>query len=193
LLDAVAASALPHCLQLRPGSDPALSALAVERGMKPAVDVPVMALENSSRLDRLAGTTDDLVINVLPPEEADRHVSVVAAGFEAPEELFVQLMTPSVLSLPGARAYVGYLGYEPVTTAFSVTLGEGVGIFNVATPPAFRRRGYGAAVTARAARDGLRDGAQWAWLQSSPAGYGVYQRLGFRPLESWACWIAGIN
>jgi len=38
-------------------------------------------------------------------------------------------------------------------------------------------------------RDGFDEGAQWAWLQSSAAGYRVYERLGFRMLESWQCWL----
>ena len=79
---------------------------------------------------------------------------------------------------------------HPVTTGIGVTLGAFVGIFNVATPPAHRRRGYGAAVTARAVSDGLAAGASWSWLQSSPPGYQVYQRLGFRTVESWHTWLS---
>jgi predicted GNAT family acetyltransferase len=99
------------------------------------------------------------------------------------------LITPVVLGLPQVRGYVGEVGGEPVVTAMSVTLEQGVGIFNVATPPAYRRRGYGAAATARALRDGLDDGASWVWLQSTEAGYGVYETLGFATLERWPCWV----
>jgi hypothetical protein len=69
-------------------------------------------------------------------------------------------------------------------------VGGCTGVFSVATPPAHRRRGYGAALTARAVTDGLAAGAAWAWLQSSPPGYGIYARLGFRTVETRACWIA---
>ena len=69
-------------------------------------------------------------------------------------------------------------------------MADGVGIFNIATPPGSRRRGYGAAMTARVIADGLSDGGRWAWLQSSPAGYSIYERLGFRTLESWQSWLA---
>ncbi|MGO9583822.1 MAG: hypothetical protein ACLP36_13570 [Acidimicrobiales bacterium] len=43
-------------------------------------------------------------------------------------------------------------------------------------------------MTARVASDGLAAGAKWAWLQSSPEGYRVYERLGFRTLERWDFW-----
>ena len=62
-------------------------------------------------------------------------------------------------------------------------------IFNVATSAQQRRHGYGAAVTAIAIRDGFAAGAHTAWLQSSPMGLGVYERLGFVLVEPWRCWM----
>jgi predicted GNAT family acetyltransferase len=81
------------------------------------------------------------------------------------------------------------VGGEVVTTAVGVTVGERVGVFNVATPAEHRRRGYGAAITARVVDDGVASGARWAWLQSSPSGYRVYEALGFRTLERWLTWV----
>lgn len=118
------------------------------------------------------------------------HAGVAAAGFEVPEELFVQLVTPDLVRLPGVRCYLGEMGGEAVTTGLGVTLGEFVGVFNIATPPAHRRRGYGAAVTVRAVADGLAAGTKWSWLQSSPLGYASYARLGFQTVETWPCWVA---
>lgn len=187
LLDRVAATGRPHFLQLRPGSDPSLAELAARRGMTPDADIPLMVLDDSSVL--IGAQPEALVIRVLVPEQAGRHASLAAAGFEAPEELFRQLVTPAVLNAPGVRCYVGEADGVPVTTGFGVTLGNCVGVFNIATPPAYRRRGYGAAVTAHAVRDGTSQGGRWAWLQSSPAGYAVYEQLGFRTAESWHCWL----
>ncbi|HEX7269576.1 MAG TPA: GNAT family N-acetyltransferase [Streptosporangiaceae bacterium] len=99
-------------------------------------------------------------------------------------------MTADVLRLPGVRCYMGEIGGQAVTTGLGVTLGEFTGVFSVATLPAYRRRGYGAAVTARVVADGLAAGAKWAWLQSSPPGYATYARLGFGTVETWKCWIA---
>ncbi len=188
LLDQIADSGVPHFLQLRPGCTRSLAELAVRRGMTRDEDVPLMALEDPSGLSD--GQADGLVIRALSPEDVSRHARLAAAGFEAPEEYFLQLMTPETLNLPGARCYVGEVDGESVTTGYAITLGDAVGIFNIATPPVHRRHGYGASVTAHAVREGLRSGARWAWLQSSPAGYPVYQRLGFRTVESWQCWLS---
>ena len=113
-----------------------------------------------------------------------------ASGFEAPEQLFRQLATADVLGVPGVRCYVGEVGGHAVTTGIGVTQGDWVGVFNIATPQLHRRRGYGAAITARAVADGLAAGARWSWLQSSPLGFATYGRLGFRTIETWPCWVS---
>lgn len=187
LLDEIAATRLPHCLQARPECEAVLAPLAQQRGMREDAEIPLMVLEDPRALDD--DQPAEMTIRALLPEEAPVHAHVAALGFEAPEEYFRKLMREAVLSAPGARCYVGEVDREPVTTGFAITFADFVGIFNIATPPLHRRHGYGAAVTARAVRDGLRDGASWAWLQSSPAGYPIYERLGFRTVESWRCWV----
>ena len=187
LLDRVRATGLPHCLQLRPGASPALAGLAAARAMSLDEEIPLMVMEDPAGVTgarRLAG----LVLRELSPEQVGLHTRVAAAGFEAPEEPFVQLMTADVLRLPGVRCYLGETGGQAVTTGLGVTLGDFTGVFNIATPPADRRRGYGAALTARVVADGLAAGAKWAWLQSSPSGYATYTRLGFETVETWKCW-----
>lgn len=189
LLDQVAATGLPHCLQGRPNVADRLHDQAAARGMKPEKSIPLMVLEDPRGL-ATNGAGAALSIRELEPSEASVHARLAAAGFEAPAEPFLQLMTPSVLAAPGTRCYLGEVDGESVTTGFGLTLGSFVGIFNIATPPRHRRCGYGAAVTARAVADGVAAGADWAWLQSSPAGYQVYERLGFRTTEDWQCWLS---
>lgn len=180
LLDAAAATGLPYSLNARPG---ALAALAERRGMAAVEDVPLMRLD---RLDAVAAP--DLTIRSLPPEEATRGVALQAAAFQVPQAMFATLTTPRMLAAPGVRLYVGELGGEPVTTAMAFTIGDAVGIFNVATLPAHRRRGYGGAVTARAVADGLAAGGTWAWLEASQDGLHTYERLGFQTVETRTRW-----
>jgi hypothetical protein len=188
LLDEVAATELPHCLQFRPGSAALLVNLAASRGMAHLEDIPLMVMEDPGQLNA-AQAVGGLVIRELLPDEAPLHARVAAAGFEVPPEMFLELMTPAVLATPGVRCYLGEAGGQPVTTGLGVTLGSYIAIFNIATPREHRRRGYGAAITARGVADGLAAGAQWSWLQSSAEGYKVYERLGFRTIEAWPCWI----
>lgn len=187
-LHEIADSGLPYCLQLRPGVPEGLEVMAAARGMVKEDPIPLMVLESDDRL-RAALQVADLKIRQLESDEAALHATIAAAGFEAPEELFVQFITPEMLRVPGTRCYAGERGRETVTTGMGLTRGESVGIFNIATPPVHRGKGFGAAVTARAVADGLAAGARWSYLQSSPYGFRVYERLGYSTIEEWDCWI----
>jgi N-acetylglutamate synthase len=189
LLGQVAGAGVPHCLQFSPRCSGELRELGTARGMRREVDIPLMVLTSERELPQQL-YHGDLVIEVLDPGQAVVHAQLAAAGFRAPVEAFLRLMTPAVMGRPGVRTYVGKIDGEPVATGVSVCLENHVGIFNVATLPAHRRHGYGAAITERAVREGLDRGARWAWLQSTPEGYGVYEELGLGTLESWECWIA---
>jgi N-acetylglutamate synthase len=189
LLDCVKAAGLPYCLQLRPDASPALAGLAAGRAMSLEMEFPLMVLRDPVAV-KSARAPAGLTLRELSPGQAGLHASVAAAGFEVPEELFVQLISPDMLRLPGVRCYLGEVDGRAATTGLGVTVGDFVGVFNIATPPAHRRQGYGAAVTVWAVADGLAAGAKWSWLQSSPAGYATYARLGFQTAETWPCWVA---
>ena len=189
LLDDVEAAGFGCCLQYRPGAEHALADLAATRAMTRDADIPLMVRDGADGGAELA-TGPRLQIRQLGTDEGNLAAVIASEGFEAPIEPFLALLTPRVLSVPGVRCYVGTVDGEPVTTGIAVTFGDSVGVFNIATPPRHRRRGYGAAVTGRAVADGLAAGATWAWLQSTPEGYPVYERLGFRTVERWHCWVA---
>jgi GNAT superfamily N-acetyltransferase len=185
LLDDVAASGLPYTVQLRPGVD---DSVVADRLLVRNEAIPLMALEAGGA--RLPAPPQGLRIRQLAPFEAMLHVRTMIRGFEMAEEPWSQLITPAMLALPGARFYLGEVDGAAVTTAAGVTLGRCVSVMNVATVPEHRSHGYGAAMTARAAADGFASGARVAFLQSSPAGQGVYARIGFSVVERWMVWAS---
>jgi N-acetylglutamate synthase len=188
-LDELAARAVPHTLELRPGSEPGALAVPDRRGMTLEGGTPLMRLDDPAALEPALAAADQLVVRELAPEEGSLHTTVAAAGFDEDPRHFERLLPRPVLAVDGVRTYIGQVGGETVTTALGATHEDHVVIFNVATPPPHRGRGYGAAITARAVADGLAAGARWACLQSSPQGYGIYERLGFAQLENWNCWV----
>ena len=189
LLDIVARKDLPHSILLRPGCGNEVVRLAQRRGMVEDEPVPLMALQLPSDRIREGAQHAGLSIRILDPDEAGIHAAIAAEGFGAPLEMFEELMPRGVLAQRGNRVYVGSVDGQDVVTAFGSTSKDHVGIFNVATPVAHRGRGYGTAITARAALDGFNSGATFAYLQSSPAGLRIYESLGFRTLETWTVWV----
>lgn len=79
------------------------------------------------------------------------------------------------------ESYVGFVDGVPVSTAAIVMGGGAMGVYNVATVPDRQRHGYGEAVMREALADARRRyGVERTILQSTPAGYKLYERMGFR-------------
>lgn len=128
------------------------------------------------------------VVVALEREQCEKALDVAAAGFGFPREWAEELYAPELLAV-GVSLYLGLAAGRPVTTALALRSEESVGIFNVATPAEERGRGYGAAVTSRAAADAFAAGARTAWLQASGMGFGIYKRLGFETVSTAELWV----
>lgn len=174
---------LPCWIELRPGRTPASVELARRFGFTHGAAMPGMVV----RPDELAivsgpklriSRVDDLAGLALA-------ATIAAAGFDVPLEHLAAMFTPRVAATPGVSIFVAFREGAPVSTVTTL-VGDGtVGVFNVATPPDDRGRGYGRAVTAHAIRAGFDTGADLAWLQASPLGEPVYRALGFRQVETY--------
>jgi predicted GNAT family acetyltransferase len=109
---------------------------------------------------------------------------VLSVAFGAPKGLLARF-TADLMTMPEVTWYVGRVDGSIVSTALGLSVDGATGIFNVATPPEHRGRGYGTALTARVAREGFAAGSEFAFLQSSEIGHAVYRQLGFRDVEEY--------
>lgn len=78
--------------------------------------------------------------------------------------------------------YIGYLDAQPVTAATLLLAGGIAGLFDISTPPAFRRQGFGSAISRHLLQEAQTRGYQQAYVWSSALGKGVYPRVGFVPV-----------
>jgi hypothetical protein len=173
---------LPFGVLFRAGAAPALETEARRLGLSAVERIPAMVMAPGELNDR--GGAGVRIVRVRERAELHRALAVMAAGFGVPGALVQPLFQPAIAELPGMFFYLASVDEEPVSTATSCIRDGGVGIFNVATPPHLRGRGYGAAVTARAAEDGFAACAELAWLQASPLGEPVYRGMGFRQVDT---------
>jgi ribosomal protein S18 acetylase RimI-like enzyme len=187
-LSEIAALGLPPGLLVRRGKTPAWEAEAERLGLMVREEEPGMVVTPAE-----LGDVDVPELEIVRIKTADglaQALAVAAEGFAVPPELFAPLYDLAFLGVDGVAYYLGRVGDTDVTTGTGFTIGDAVGIFSIATPPQHRGRGYGAAVTVQAVRDGFRAGAEFAWLGSSPSGYPVYRRLGFRKVETHVLYAA---
>lgn len=188
LLDVVSESGLPHCLQLRGGASQKVVEVPLRREMTLEAEEPVMILEDVSSLEA-PPKVSDLAVRKLGADEVSAHADVVGRVFASPREIVEAVMNPGVMSHPDVRCYAGEADGAVVSTGVAVTHRGATAVFSVATLPAHRGRGYGGAITARAVLDGAASGARWAWLQSSDDARRLYERLGFRAVETGSLWM----
>ena len=113
------------------------------------------------------------------------HISTIASGFGMPLDL-VESLIPAALSTSGE--YAGFNAYADgtVVSTSALIVSEGVaGVYNVATPEAYRGRGFGGATTRAAVVEGLRRGCAYTTLQASEMGYSLYAQMGYRTVVEW--------
>lgn len=168
--------------------DERIVATATGHGLRQRMTLPFM-LKGLGESDLGESDSDGLAVRRVSGGESDLYRKALAAGFEAPEEIFRAFTVPAVMDHTSMRGYIAEVDGVPVATAFCVLLNDLVGVFNISVPSLHRRRGYGRAVTAAALRDAREAGARTAFLHASQLGFSVYKALGFRLVENWTLLI----
>ena len=119
----------------------------------------------------------------------DAHRQVVTAGFGSDPAVALGTACLDLLDRPECVVYVGYVGGDAVASGLGWRTGRTIGVYSIATIASARRRGYGAAMTARVMADGVATGCDVAALQASELGRPIYERLGFRTVVRYAAYV----
>jgi GNAT superfamily N-acetyltransferase len=183
----------PFVVRLRDGIDdrfiPTLTqaglALAREEASTPGmvafpIDHEAIATHASPELE-IRRVTDDAGIDV--------HCLAVTAGFGSDPTVALGTACPDLLDRPECVVYVGYADGDPLISGLGWRTGRTIGVYSIATIESARRRGYGAAMTARVVEDGVVAGCDAAALQASAMGRPIYERLGFRTVVRYAAYV----
>ncbi|MFE0440801.1 GNAT family N-acetyltransferase [Streptomyces nigra] len=172
----------PWSIHVRGVPGPLVAEAAARHGLTHFEREPLMIRYSDQGLPT-EPDVDGLRIRAVPVDELGLYARTVAGGFEAPPEIFQIFADSSLAKVDGFTFYLAELDGVPVGTGMTAVAGGLTGIFNVATLPGYRRRGYGRAVTVEMVRAGFAAGAGTAYLYSSKMGEPVYQSVGFRTEE----------
>jgi GNAT superfamily N-acetyltransferase len=150
-------------------------------GLRFSADLPGMAMDLAALPEKVAAPLGLQFRRVEDAETMAIYIKTFIPGYGLPPEFGAPLYDLMLATLHGAMtSYLATIDDQPVATA-SVGLDAGVaGIYNIATLPAWRGKGIGAAITLYALLQARSRGYRAGVLQSSEMGYKVYQRLGFK-------------
>ena len=116
--------------------------------------------------------------------ELQSFAKITAANWSPPDPEVLRFyeLAASFLLTPDSPQwlYIGYLAGKPVATAELVLGGGVVGLYNISTLEAYRRRGIGTALTLQPLLDARNSGFYTGVLQAAADGVGIYTRLGFK-------------
>jgi len=174
---------VPFSVRVRKGRTPAVEKMARKLGLVAAERVPGMAVKPHELRDPSPAELE--IVPVKTADELARALAVATAGFGVPAQIVAPVFSLEFVQLDGWAYHMARVGGDDVAIAAGFTVGDTVGIFNVATLPAHRGRGYAGTLTTHAVRAGFAAGAAFAYLESSTMGESVYRRLGFREVETY--------
>ena len=180
-------------VRLREGIDDRFVPTLARAGLEPAGEATTTPGMVASPIDRDAiarHAAPELEIRrVTDAAGIDVHCRVVTAGFGSDPAVAIGTACQDLLERPECVVYVGYTEGAPVASALGWRSGRTIGVYSIATIESARRRGYGAAMTARVMADGLAAGCDVAALQASVMGRPIYERLGFRTVVGYTEYV----
>lgn len=165
----------------------ALVGLCEKSGMRAAAEMPGMvadSLREPARFSLKGRTAPGLEIRrAEAPGAMMDFRSIGSVCFHVPPAWFKEVFDDNMPSRE-FTCWVGYRGHTPVATAATVVSDGVIGLYNVATAPFERGKGFAEAITRHAiAAASLESGLTRVILQSTAQGERLYRRLGFREVS----------
>lgn len=178
-------SQLPMVWFITPACQPKnLSEVLETRGFKHVFRTSGMFLQLEEFHQKSKPDSPHKIIQVSTEEQISQWMNPGKEGFSISDSIikayFDLFKSKGFGSQTPWKLFVGRVDGIPTTCVRLFCTNEVAGIYHVATIPSARVKGYGTEITITALEAAKDLGYKLAILASSPAGYNVYYRLGFR-------------
>lgn len=186
-------SSLPWSIQLRGEPTPAVVALAASYGLTDRHLEPLMCASLPTPCpapDLQPGDIRAAQATRIREDSAALYLAALAEGSGASADALGVLVSPTLLKHPAVAAYLTLVDDEPVATGMTILADDVLGVLNMSTVPAHRRRGYARGVLLEMLAAGAQAGARTAVLQASEAARPLYESVGFQTVETWTYLLA---
>ena len=181
--------ALPFLVMIFPEAGEACDDAASDLGLVYAVDFPMMVREDAPL--EVSGNSDVEVTRAFGPEDAEANASVMASAYSMPRESVLRAMPASLPDTTSVDLYVARLDGEAVGSVTLTYHGDTCGVWAMGTDAARQRGGIGLRLLSTAMAQARSQGARRFFLGATPAGYRLYERLGFKTVCSTRVWVSG--
>ncbi len=165
-----------------------LAPTARELGLHPLGSIPIMTCGGAGE----AETPGDYgVVRVESVQDLRAANDVAAEAFGLPADAVQRVWGPAILDGPGVDVFLARREVTPVGALQTTRFGAKVGIWGMATTPAYQRQGAGRVLLGVAMAYHRARGAALFYLGATEAGRPLYERVGFRTVTEGVVWAAG--
>lgn len=180
---------LPFLILIFPEAGDALDAIASELGLVYAVDFPMMVREDMPI--EPAGNPDVEVTRGSGAADADGSADVLVSAYSMTKESVLKAIPASFMDSPGADVFIARLDGEAVGSVTLTYHGDTTGIWAMGTNTARQRGGIGLRLLSTAMAQARESGSRRFFLGATPAGYRLYEKLGFGDVCAARVWVSG--
>jgi ribosomal protein S18 acetylase RimI-like enzyme len=169
---------LPFLAIVFPEAGEAADKIAEELGLVYAVDFPIMVREDSP-IETAGSETVEIRRSSGVAGAADC-ARVLAVAFSMPEESVLRALPPSLTESPAIDVYLAYEGDRAVGSVTLTHHGDTTGVWGMGTDTSLQKRGIGRRLLSSVMAEARAGGTRRFFLGATPAGYRLYESLGFQ-------------
>lgn len=180
---------LPFLLMVFPEAGGAFDELAANLGLVYAVDFPIMVRDDLPL--KPSGNPEVEVVRAHGVEDAEASADVTVSAYGMPKDSVLRALPQSLFDTTGADVYIARLNSEAVGSVTLTYHGDTCGIWAMGTIAARQRGGIGRRLLSAAMVQARNSGIRRFFLGATPAGFRLYEGLGFRTVCSTRIWVSG--
>ncbi len=169
---------LPFLAILFPEVSERTGRIAEELGLAYAVDFPIMVREDAPI--ETAGSEEIAIRRATGLAGATACARILSIAFSMPEESALRALPPSLTESPAIDVYLAYQGERAVGSVTLTHHGETAGVWGMGTDTSLQKRGIGRRLLSSVMAEARAGGTQRFFLGATPAGYRLYESLGFQ-------------
>ena len=180
---------LPFLAIIFPEAGSGVDRTAAELGLVHVVDFPFMVRDDTPIEPE--GNDSVVVRRAVGPEGAEANARVLSSAFSLPEDSARRALPASLLDGPNLDVFLASIDDVVVGTVTVIHHGDTSGIWSMATDTTRQRSGIGRRLLSTAMAETRTQGARRFFLGATPAGYRLYESVGFTTRVVAKVWASG--